>query len=329
MDILDVLAEDAVIVMYRPSLKEITGSVNSAILLSQMLYYAKITDNNFYKFKMPCKHRLYKEGDSWCEVLGFSKFEFENALKALKDKELVSVKTTIDRLTFYSLDYDKIKALLVNIETRFRKSEKVDLGKSRNSTYINLKTISSKVEKLDLDSYTKNYSKNYSKNLHNIGDEKSSLDNSKKTDTKTKSKKATKDFKEIDLPSYIDKETWNDFVEHRRQIKKPLTELAVKRLFLDFEKWNKKGLDVNSAINQSIANGYQGVFEPKQNFSKESVSEAERERQRQEFEELERLCGAENSLDTYQPYELPYKNQFDFDEVLDIEILSDERKLND
>lgn len=270
MDILDILAEDVKMVIYRPSLREITGSVNAAILLSQMLYYAKISDNNFYKFKLPCKHRLYKEGDSWCEELGFSKTEFETALKALKELDFVSTKTTIDRLTFYSVKYDEINKALVNIKPRFTKILNPDLRKSQTDIYENIKTGSTKILKQDLEHISENYTENYSENL-NLRDEKiSSRQNENLNSDETKKEKSklaknkTQDFSTIELPEFIDRELWVDFCAHRKAKRAPLTDIAVKRLLADFEKWHADGIDCNAAINETLKNGYQGIFKPKE-----------------------------------------------------------------
>ena len=50
-----------------------------------------------------------------------------------------------------------------------------------------------------------------------------------------------------------------EFREHRRQLKKPLTALAEKKLLRE---WSSKGSDrFVAAIDRSIANGWQGIFE--------------------------------------------------------------------
>lgn len=54
-----------------------------------------------------------------------------------------------------------------------------------------------------------------------------------------------------------------EFVEHRKIIKKPLTAIGIKRLFADLTKWGEVA-SVDS-LHNSVRNGWQGVFEPKQN----------------------------------------------------------------
>ena len=64
------------------------------------------------------------------------------------------------------------------------------------------------------------------------------------------------------LPDDIDKNVWDAFVEHRNNLKKPLT-LYAKSLIL--KKLNDLGQNKNAVLNQSIVKGWQDVFELKNN----------------------------------------------------------------
>lgn len=84
---LRILAEDKNSIAYRPVFAKITGSVLGAILLQQVLYRFDTNGGKaFYKFMQPCRHKLYKHGDSWLEELGFSRYEMAAALKAIGTK---------------------------------------------------------------------------------------------------------------------------------------------------------------------------------------------------------------------------------------------------
>lgn len=64
----------------------------------------------------------------------------------------------------------------------------------------------------------------------------------------------------LDTPEFL--KTWSDFQEHRRQIKKKMTDLAKDRMLKKLGRY-----PVEIAINMldtSIENGWQGVFEPKE-----------------------------------------------------------------
>lgn len=77
-------------------------------------------------------------------------------------------------------------------------------------------------------------------------------------------KRKRKSKKLITIPSTLDtpeaKTALEEFREHRRQKKKPLTPLTESKLL---QEWSTKGADrFVDAVNHSIANGWQGLFEP-------------------------------------------------------------------
>ena len=126
--VLDILADDKNIIAYRPELNKITGSVTATILLQQILYWwHKNGKKKFFKFRAPCKHELYKEGDSWCEELGFTEREFDSALKRIgfkfgktknrieKNKALVFYYKTGDGLTWYDINVGLLAKLINEI----------------------------------------------------------------------------------------------------------------------------------------------------------------------------------------------------------------------
>ena len=67
---------------YRKELNLVTGWATASILLQQVIYWSS-RSNPFYKFQAPCNHELYSLGDSWQEELGFSRSEFEKAIKCI------------------------------------------------------------------------------------------------------------------------------------------------------------------------------------------------------------------------------------------------------
>ena len=60
------------------------------------------------------------------------------------------------------------------------------------------------------------------------------------------------------VPESINNETWKAFIEHRRKVKAPMTERA-KTLIIG--KLKKLSGDPNDILNQSIVNGWKGVFD--------------------------------------------------------------------
>jgi len=183
MDLLafDIIADDKSLITYRPKLRKLTGSVTAAILLSQIMYWSKKSKYQpFYKYKLrPAKDDndnypdKYREGDSWCEELQFSKSEFETALKKIGKKVkkgqakpqdcFVWYWTTISRVTYYQINF------------KYLSSKLIDLYKSENDSYINTESVFTKEANQYLD-YTENTAKNTTKNITDILGKKNNSD---------------------------------------------------------------------------------------------------------------------------------------------------------
>lgn len=138
MDILQLLAADKEILLYRKELNNITKKVTATILLQQMIYWHSKMNGPFYKFIEPCKNEAYNEGDSWCEELGFSVKEFATAYKTLEDLKIVSKKINMNRVTYYHIDSEVIGKLLNGIygtaETAVTQTPKGDLDITETTT---------------------------------------------------------------------------------------------------------------------------------------------------------------------------------------------------
>ena len=114
-------------ISYRPILNHITGGLEQTILLQQIIFrWDNAGRKPFYKFKEECDHKLYKNGDSWLEELGFTRRQFDRALNGSKNKEGEAVQrgighkvkagkpkkrdvfvyywTGMDRLTYYEIN---------------------------------------------------------------------------------------------------------------------------------------------------------------------------------------------------------------------------------
>ncbi len=103
---------------YRPHYNRITKSVEGSILLERILsLWSENKGQAFYKFRAPCNHELYHEGESWIEELGFTAYQFDKAIQAIatkittgvsrnaaRDKSLVIYWTDRNRLTWYEVN---------------------------------------------------------------------------------------------------------------------------------------------------------------------------------------------------------------------------------
>lgn len=91
------------------------------------------------------------------------------------------------------------------------------------------------------------------------------------------------------IPSFIEQENWNDFVAMRKEIKKPLTETACKRLVNNLIKFDANGFDVNDSLNNSIMNQYQGVFEKsRKQQTNNKVNNNEQQSERERYQQMVR-----------------------------------------
>lgn len=72
------------VIPYYPVLSSKFGSVTSAILYRQLLYwFKKMEYKPFYKFLKPCEHGAYKTGESWTEELSMTETEFRTAFSKI------------------------------------------------------------------------------------------------------------------------------------------------------------------------------------------------------------------------------------------------------
>lgn len=62
------------------------------------------------------------------------------------------------------------------------------------------------------------------------------------------------------LPSWLPVDAWSDWTEHRKQIRKPMTEMAAKLSIKELSKFRDAGQSPRAVIEQSIANGWTGLF---------------------------------------------------------------------
>ncbi len=234
MNMYDIFKQDNNILIYRPEFTKVTGSVTSAILLQQIIYRLQDAES-FYKFKEPCKHALYKEGDSWIEELGFTRREFDTALEKLKGLKLVNTQTTMDRITYYSLNKDIFNLLFSELYL----NDERGFTKSTNEPTVKADSAFSKSTNPPLDISNNLLTENTS-------------ENTKERISKDIPKKETPD-----LPDWLDLEAWGKWVKHRKEIKKPLTPTAIEQQLKILE---DNRYDQVEIIEQSINNGYQGLF---------------------------------------------------------------------
>jgi len=77
---------------------------------------------------------------------------------------------------------------------------------------------------------------------------------------KKKSRIPKPDKQKIELPSWLKPEDWESLVSHRKSIKSPMTLQAQKLSIAKLDELRRHGHDPTEVINQTILNGWKGLF---------------------------------------------------------------------
>lgn len=72
----------------------------------------------------------------------------------------------------------------------------------------------------------------------------------------------------LELPDFVPVETWTAFVDMRKKLKSPLTEHAAKLAIGELEKLMAEGHRPRAVLEQSILNGWKGLFPIKSNVTR-------------------------------------------------------------
>lgn len=67
----------------------------------------------------------------------------------------------------------------------------------------------------------------------------------------------------VTLPDWLDAGLWAEFLTHRKTLRRPMTNYAQALAFKLLERIRSAGHDPRASIEQSIFNGWQGLFEPR------------------------------------------------------------------
>ncbi|RLC34414.1 hypothetical protein DRH14_03075 [Candidatus Shapirobacteria bacterium] len=118
-----------------------------------------------------------------------------------------------------------------------------------------------------------------------------------KVNSPSSKKKSMKEKEE--LPFWLNEKIWEDFRAHRVALKKKMTPQAEKMLIRKLDRLRQSGNDPTQVLEESIANGWQGVFElnPLKTGGKKNVSEWEREAERIDAEYRRRKAAKEAAID--------------------------------
>jgi len=93
----------------------------------------------------------------------------------------------------------------------------------------------------------------------NAGEEK--LKEGKGSKEKKNTSAPNTDAASVELPDWLPKEPWNNFLAMRKKLRKPMTAEAVRLAIKRLEELRAAGNDPKAVLEQSILNSYQGIFE--------------------------------------------------------------------
>ncbi len=77
------------------------------------------------------------------------------------------------------------------------------------------------------------------------------------------SSSSTSKIKELELPNFINPETWKAFKDHRRKMRLIMTPHAEKLIINKLIKFQEDGIDPNAALDEAIEKSWRSVFAPK------------------------------------------------------------------
>lgn len=87
-------------------------------------------------------------------------------------------------------------------------------------------------------------------------------DKDKDKDKKTKTKK---DFFDLDIPDYVNKETLKDFIDMRKNSRSPMNEQAFKLLIKKIKDFKEQGQDINKCLEEAILSNWKSIYPLKEN----------------------------------------------------------------
>jgi hypothetical protein len=83
----------------------------------------------------------------------------------------------------------------------------------------------------------------------------------------------------MSLPDVVPHDAWIEFIQHRKSIGKPLTELAATKCIATLQRLAAQGEDIRACIDQSIERSYTGIFGTRHERSKRGHYDAYADRE--------------------------------------------------
>lgn len=89
-------------IAFHPVLAEIAGSAKAGIILSQAMYWAKVSDRD--------DHSFYKTREEWMKETTLTKREYDNAMASLKELGFIETEQadSFDRTNWFRVNHEKV-----------------------------------------------------------------------------------------------------------------------------------------------------------------------------------------------------------------------------
>lgn len=188
---------------------------------------------------------IIRKTDGWCKVEdGISLSQFIDLVTFSKNKIISTIKELENlNLIEKSKNYDEVKKIY------------------SYSTY----KISSRV----VHEVNKGSAPDEQGVVHEVNKQKKLNTKETNTNIKNKQKEKSTPKKSLDISAienHILKDEVLEFIEHRKDIKKPFTQLAFKKFINLVDNFISQNLDVVDMMNKSITAGYPTIYQPKANI---------------------------------------------------------------
>lgn len=85
-------------------------------------------------------------------------------------------------------------------------------------------------------------------------------ENNNNNDNNNKKTKAKKDFFDLDIPDYVNKETLKDYIDTRKNSRSPMSKPALKLLIKKIKDFKEQGQDINKCLEEAILSNWKSIF---------------------------------------------------------------------
>lgn len=261
---------------------DITGSVKSGVLLSQIMYWWSTKQGD----------EFYKTDKGWQEETGLSVKELRSAKTKIESLGVVTLtRRGVPAKTFYKVNAEKLESVLTSYSERAQlEMPKGNNLSSQKGTTITETTTETTTEIKDSDaakagheclecSYLEGRVYKY---CDNCQPDRLKLPASSQNGKQGKKPGRAKKAKMYPIPDKFMRDpefmgVFDSWLEHRRNIGKPFHKLTDRGLTAFFNKLLEySGKNVDKAIeviDQSLSNGYTGIFPLKENKQETEVTD--------------------------------------------------------